>query len=123
MERIFGLDTAGNVTEWNTTTAQITGFSEDEATGRHFVNTFMHYEALESVAEVLNSALQGQDVSNYELPIYTKAGVLRRILLSASPVRSPEGFVEGVVGTGVEIKGTVDSAELKWPSEGSLSSA
>ena len=41
---IFGIDVLGNVNEWNDKTAEITGFSKDEAFGKplgtHSVTTF-----------------------------------------------------------------------------------
>ena len=41
---IFGIDVLGNVNEWNDKTAEITGFSKDEAFGKplgtHFVTPF-----------------------------------------------------------------------------------
>ena len=36
---IFGIDTAGNVNEWNQKVEQITGFNKDEVMGHNLVKT------------------------------------------------------------------------------------
>eukprot|EP00930_Biecheleria_cincta_P053498 TRINITY_DN3901_c0_g1_i2.p1 TRINITY_DN3901_c0_g1~~TRINITY_DN3901_c0_g1_i2.p1 ORF type:complete len:3527 (-),score=831.98 TRINITY_DN3901_c0_g1_i2:238-9594(-) len=100
---IFGIDTEGKISEWNKKTAEITGFTSNEALGKNLVNNFIHLNYRESVNEVLRRALNGHESSNYELPIFTKCGMQREILLNATTRRSPSGSVIGVVGVGQDI--------------------
>ena len=71
---IFGLDTAGNVNEWNQKVEQITGFNKDEVMGHNLVKTRITEEFKKPVQEVLDKALKGNETSNYEVPLFTKSG-------------------------------------------------
>jgi PAS domain S-box-containing protein len=64
---IFGIDLNGLVNEWNFKTAEITGFSKDEAIGKPLVSTFIVKKLRLSVQLVLDNALKGEETSNYEL--------------------------------------------------------
>eukprot|EP00930_Biecheleria_cincta_P101742 TRINITY_DN933_c0_g2_i2.p1 TRINITY_DN933_c0_g2~~TRINITY_DN933_c0_g2_i2.p1 ORF type:complete len:2380 (-),score=509.92 TRINITY_DN933_c0_g2_i2:507-7646(-) len=99
---IFGIDTEGNISEWNKKTAEITGFPKAEALGTNLVNNFIQHDYKQSVREVLYKALEGEETSNYELPLFTKGGTERHILLNATARRS-NGKVVGVVGVGQDI--------------------
>ena len=71
---IFGVDTNGNVNEWNQKVEQITGFTKDEVMGHNLVQTRITEEFKQSVQEVLSEALKGNETSNYEVPLFTKSG-------------------------------------------------
>ena len=58
---IFGIDTNGLVNEWNNKTAEITGFSRDEAYGRPLVSTFIKENLRSSVKSVMDNALKGNE--------------------------------------------------------------
>lgn len=64
---IFGIDSNGCVNEWNFKTAELTGFSRDEAFGKPFVNTFVPLSQRETVDDMLSKALKGFETSNYDL--------------------------------------------------------
>jgi len=57
----------GNVNEWNNKTAEITGFTKEEALNSPLVTTFIMPKLRRSVQEVMDNALQGNETSNYEL--------------------------------------------------------
>jgi PAS domain S-box-containing protein len=69
---IFGIDVRGTVNEWNNKTAEITGYSSEEAIGKPLVSTFIVKNLRESVQRVMDLALQGNETSNYELEFRTK---------------------------------------------------
>ncbi|MZH42027.1 MAG: PAS domain S-box protein, partial [Nitrospinae bacterium] len=100
---IFGVDTNGNVNEWNQKVEQITGFTKDEVMGHNLVETRITEEFKESVQEVLNEALKGNETSNYEVPLFTKGGERVVVLLNATTRRNPQGRIVGVVGVGQDI--------------------
>jgi PAS domain S-box-containing protein len=100
---IFGIDDEGKVNEWNQKSAEITGFSADEVRGKSLVEDFITAEYRESVNEVLQNALQGNETSNYEFPLYTKDKSLVRVLLNATTRRNANGDIVGVVGVGQDI--------------------
>jgi PAS domain S-box-containing protein len=100
---IFGIDNNGKVNEWNQKSAAITGFHSDEVLGKNLVEEFISAEYRESVNEVLQKALKGDETSNYEFPLYTKGNDLVMVLLNATTRRDTKGAVIGVVGVGQDI--------------------
>jgi PAS domain S-box-containing protein len=64
---VFGIDLNGLVNEWNDKTAEITGYSKDEAMGEPLVSRFIVKKLKKSVQKVLDNALRGEETSNYEL--------------------------------------------------------
>eukprot|EP00928_Gymnodinium_smaydae_P004211 TRINITY_DN11461_c0_g1_i3.p1 TRINITY_DN11461_c0_g1~~TRINITY_DN11461_c0_g1_i3.p1 ORF type:complete len:1936 (+),score=506.74 TRINITY_DN11461_c0_g1_i3:44-5809(+) len=100
---IFGIDTKGMVTEWNAKATEVSGYSKAETIGRHLVHTFIHLEYRSSVSNVLEQALAGKEVANFELPLFTRDGKRREVLLNATPRRGDDGSVTGVLGVGQDI--------------------
>ena len=92
---IFGIDVHGNVNEWNNKTAEITGFSGEEAFGNPLVETFIVPKLRESVNEVLDNALKGVETSNYELEFRTKSNEVRYLLVNATTRRDAENNIVG----------------------------
>ncbi|WP_026843752.1 PAS domain-containing protein [Brumicola pallidula] len=100
---IFGVDAEGNVNQWNQKSAEITGFQSDEVLGKNLVEEFITADYRESVNEVLQKALKGNETSNFEFPLYTKDNNLVMVLLNATTRRNANGDVVGVVGVGQDI--------------------
>ena len=84
---IFGIDVEGNLNEWNNKTARITRFSSNEAIGKHLVSTFIVPNLWNSVQNIIDNALQGQETSNYELQIHTKTNETKYLLGNATTRR------------------------------------
>ena len=85
---IFGIDVDGNVNEWNAMTSSITGYSKEEAFEKPLVSTFIVPKLRQSVQEVLDNALHGNETSNYELEFETKKSGETRYLLVNATTRS-----------------------------------
>nr|WP_297349070.1 PAS domain-containing protein [uncultured Glaciecola sp.] len=100
---IFGVDADGHVNQWNQKSAEITGFQPDEVMGKNLVEEFITAEYRESVNDVFQKALKGDETANFELPIYTKNNNLVMVLLNATTRRDANGDVVGVVGVGQDI--------------------
>uniref|UniRef100_A0A6V2LA27 histidine kinase n=1 Tax=Ditylum brightwellii TaxID=49249 RepID=A0A6V2LA27_9STRA len=100
---IFGIDVDGNVNEWNEKTAEITGYSKEEAFNKPLVSTFIVPKLRESVQGVLDNALQGNETSNYELEFETKVNEIRYLLVNATTRRDPDGNIVGVVGVAQDV--------------------
>eukprot|EP00929_Paragymnodinium_shiwhaense_P080219 TRINITY_DN4181_c1_g1_i1.p1 TRINITY_DN4181_c1_g1~~TRINITY_DN4181_c1_g1_i1.p1 ORF type:complete len:2022 (+),score=462.95 TRINITY_DN4181_c1_g1_i1:170-6235(+) len=100
---IFGIDTEGKVTEWNRKAALITGFTKQDTCGSPFVESFIHKDYREEVGRVLTEALDGNETANFELPLFTRDGQRRVILLNATTRRGADGEVTGVIGVGQDI--------------------
>jgi PAS domain S-box-containing protein len=100
---IFGIDTQGNINEWNQQAEKITGFDKAEVIGLHLVADFITDDYKASVGLVLANALKGDETANYEFPLYTKAGDRIDILLNSTTRRDASGQIWGVVGVGQDI--------------------
>jgi len=100
---IFGVDNKGLITEWNQKTTEITGFSKDEVLGKNLVEKYITEDYKDSVKEVLDKALRGEETANYELPLYTKDNKRIIVLLNATTRRDSSGNIIGVVGVGQDI--------------------
>ncbi|MDE0863631.1 MAG: PAS domain S-box protein [Rubripirellula sp.] len=100
---IFGIDSNGLVNEWNQTSEEITGFKKEDVLGKDLVETYITGDYQEAVKNVLDNALNGQETSNYELPLFTKDGRRVIVLLNASTRRNPAGEITGVLGVGQDI--------------------
>ena len=83
---------------WNDKTAEITGFSKEEAFNRPMVSTFIEPKLQESVQTVLDNALHGNETSNYQLEFRTKSNETRYLLVNATTRRDADSNIVGVVG-------------------------
>ena len=100
---IFGIDVNGEVNEWNDKTAEITGYSRDEAMGNNLVETFIVPSLRQSVQNILVSALEGVETSNYELEFRTKSNEVRYLLVNATTRRDANNNIIGVVGVAQDV--------------------
>ncbi len=103
---IFGIDVDGTINEWNNKTAEITGFSREEAIGKPLVSQFIKKNIQESVQAVLDNALRGNETSNYELELRTKSNEVRYLLVNATTRRNADNVVVGVVGVAQDVTET-----------------
>ena len=82
---IIRVDKNLKIVVWNDRTVFQTGFTKEEALGQDLVEKFIDEESRPSVREVLRKALvDGVNTENYELPLFTKQGARRDMLLSAT---------------------------------------
>jgi len=100
---IFGIDTHGNVSEWNQRAASICGWTKEEAVGKNLVEWFISADCSDEVGAVLTKALAGDETANFEFALYTKDGRRRELLLNATTRRGADGEVTGVIGVGQDI--------------------
>ena len=100
---IFGVDTDGNINEWNQMVARITGYGKDEVESKNLVKGYITDEYKAPVKEVLDKALKGEETDNYQVPIFTKDRRRVMVLLNATTRRDAEGNIIGVVGVGQDI--------------------
>lgn len=100
---IFGIDTIGRVKDWNQKTAEITGFSADEALNQDLVETFIAPDFQPAVRELVRNALRGRGTTNFELEIQKKDGEIRYLLVNANPRRDLKNQIVGVVAFAQDI--------------------
>jgi len=100
---IFGIDWHGRINEWNQVCAKITGFEKKEVIGKVLINEFILDGYKVAVTDLLKSALRGKNVTNYELPIYTRNGQVVTMLFNATARRDVNSNIVGVLGVGQDI--------------------
>jgi PAS domain S-box-containing protein len=84
---IFGIDVHDMVTEWNQTAFRLTGFTKAEVLGKHLVDTYITPEYQVGVNNVMQEALGGTEMANFEFPLFGKTGQRVDVLLNASRYR------------------------------------
>ena len=94
---IFGIDCMGDVNEWNQKMAELTGYSQDEAMGRHLVTTFIDERVQDSAQHVLDKALTGKGTSHFEMEIRTISNNVRHFLVNVNTRRDADNVVVGAV--------------------------
>jgi PAS domain S-box-containing protein len=104
---IFGTDKSGRINEWNHQSAEITGLSKEEVMGKDFLQVLIEPEFQASLAQVLQSALEGRGTANFEFPFFTKDRRRVDVLLNATTRRDADGAIIGVIGVGQVIAGPV----------------
>lgn len=108
---IFGIDWNGRINEWNQVTAKITGYAKSEVLGKKLIDEFILDGYKVAVTDLLKNALRGKDVTNYELPIYTRNGKVVTMLFNATPRRNLNAEIIGVVGVGQNITELIEYRE------------
>ena len=94
---IFGIDSDGLVNEWNEKTAEILGYTREEAFDRPLIETFILPDMQASAHDIMESARQGRGTSNYELEFCTKSSEIRHLLVNVTTRRDARNNVVGVV--------------------------
>jgi PAS domain S-box-containing protein len=89
----------------------MTGFSKTEAVGKDLVETFITNDFKDSVREVLDKALLGEETSNYEFPLFSKTGKRIHLLLNATSRRAKDQTILGVIGIGQDITDRSENEE------------
>jgi PAS domain S-box-containing protein len=92
-----------NVNEWNNKTAEITGYSKEEAFGCSLVDTFFVPEIQDAANEVLDNALEGIGMSNFEIEFQAKSSEIRHLLVNMTPHRDMDGNIIGVVAIAQDV--------------------
>ena len=104
---IFGIDANLRVNEWNQSVAKITGYDKEEAMDCLFIEKFISDIDTESVTNIFSIALQGEESSDFELNLNTRAGKTATILFNTTTRRNLKGFVTGVIGIGHDMTRSV----------------
>uniref|UniRef100_H3GKE4 histidine kinase n=1 Tax=Phytophthora ramorum TaxID=164328 RepID=H3GKE4_PHYRM len=97
---IFGVNTDGEINEWNQKIEEITGYHKSMVLGQSLVDAFINAENRPEVRKLLSQALIGIDVEEMELPMTTAAGHPLLLLVNASSKKDMHGNIRGVIGVG-----------------------
>jgi PAS domain S-box-containing protein len=97
------LDREGKIVRFNRACEQITGYSFDEVRDRYLWNLFLIPEELGTVKAIFAKLQAGQFPNESENYWVTKDGSRRLIAWSNTALLDHQGYVEFVIGTGIDI--------------------
>jgi signal transduction histidine kinase len=87
--------------------------SAEEATGRNIMSV-IDVEARGAMGDVLNHALAGEDVDNFQITLTTQSGAKVELLLNATTRLDKHGIISGVVFVGQDVTALTKAvAELR----------
>ncbi len=93
---VFGIDRGGYISEWNGSTAELTGYSRNEVIGKKWT-TLLDSKLEERARAAIADVLEGNPIGNWELQLVTKSGNKVVLLISMSPRRDNDKNIQGVV--------------------------
>ncbi len=100
---IIGLDSDGNILEFNPYIESLTGYTKEEAIGKNWYDNFIMNEKKEYTKQVVQEAFKGKTIKNQENQMVTKKGNIIDILWSNSPLYDINQNVIGMIATGIDI--------------------
>lgn len=89
---IFGIDVKGNINIWNKKTAELTGYSREEALGKPIVNFFIDNNGIN---DLFVETLKGAEVANYQGQFTSRNGNVRHLLINFTCRRDENGIITG----------------------------
>jgi len=95
------------INEWNEKTAEVTGYSKEEAFGNALVDQYIMPDFQAAFQSVIENALAGYGTSNFELEFRTKSDEIRHLLINATTRRDVSNNIVGVVGVAQEVTESV----------------
>ncbi len=117
------LDGEGRLVQFNRTSQEITGYRLDEVLGRSIWDLFLVPEEIESFKRGISELSSDWLADRHETHWRTRDNDLRTILWSYSVVRSADGSVDHIIGTGLDITDSRRSEQARLESEAIYSMA
>ena len=99
---IIGTDVRGYITEWNHSATQVTGYARNESYFQK-LSEFLTLETQVRFSHDVSKVLKGDVIANSELVICAKDSRKLTLLINATPRRSSNGEVVGVLLIGQDI--------------------
>jgi PAS domain S-box-containing protein len=100
---VLVLDKTGKIVRFNRTCEEVSGYTAQEVLGKQVWDFLIPPEQVESVKGVFQNLVAGMFPSKYENYWVAKNGQRRLIALSNTALLSPDGSVEFVIPTGIDI--------------------
>jgi PAS domain S-box-containing protein len=97
---IFGVDKDGWINEWNHVAESLSEFSRDYVSGKRLHDIFNRVESRKIFEQLIENALNDIPSGDVEIPLITGTGKKLILLVSASPRRSVQDEITGVIFVG-----------------------
>src|SRR5262249_16253928 len=99
---IFGIDTSGYITEWNSESVRLTGDEKREVYAQH-LNMVFGKKKEEEVTALLQDLATGEGVANIEVELLTRFDDPLTVLLNTTPRLNASGHIVGTLFVGQDI--------------------
>ncbi len=100
---IFGINKEGDITEWNSFSRDITGYSKSEALTKNLYEDLIIYEDRKKIHDLVTGIIENNVSASHELPIITKSGEIVTLLFNGSARRDYDNNIIGIVCVGQDI--------------------
>ncbi|MBN1252895.1 MAG: PAS domain S-box protein [Bacteroidales bacterium] len=100
---IFVIDKNGKINIWNKSAEKITGYKKEEILNKNFAGELFEGENKKNIASIIENALKGYEIENYEFEIKQQNGKFKKILLNTSAHLDIKGNIKGVICAGQDI--------------------
>lgn len=100
---IVVMDRQGSIVFFNRACEEATGYTSTEVQGRIFFDFLLVPEEVAGVRRIFSELSAGQFPNRHENDWVAKNGIRRRILWSNTALLDPQGEVQFVVGTGIDV--------------------
>lgn len=100
---IIGIDTRGYITDWNTHSARLTGYTKNEAYTKKFKDLLL-FDTYKQVFEAeMAKAAEGNSEQNFEVMVKCKSGLILTVLVNLTPRTNTGGQIIGSVLVGHDV--------------------
>lgn len=100
---IIGIDTRGYITDWNTHSARLTGYSKNEAYTKKFKDLLLLDTYKQIFETQLTRSIEGKSEQNFEVMMKCKSGLILTVLINITPRTNTGGQVIGSVLVGHDV--------------------
>ena len=100
---VLVLDRTGRIVRFNRTCEEVSGYKADEVVGRFVWDMLIPPEQVEGVKAVFNNLVAGMFPNRYENYWVAKDGARKLISWSNTALLAPDGSVEFVIPTGIDL--------------------
>ncbi len=100
---IIGIDTRGYITDWNTHSTRLTGYTKNEAYTKKFKDLLL-FDTYKQVFETeMASLTEAKSEQNFEVMVKCKSGLILTVLVNITQRTNPGGQVIGSVLVGHDV--------------------
>jgi len=100
---IFGVNSKGEINEWNHELERITGYSKVDVMGRNFVDNYIVNDDKAAVDDVLQKTLAGEEAAYFSFSLSTQSGEKIDVRFNSTTRRNGNDEIIGMIGVGQDI--------------------
>ena len=95
-DAIITLNAENMVLSWNEGAREIFGYVQEEAVGKNIDKLLIRDDVREEALQLTQKAHGGEKIRSFESVRYSKEGTPKNVLITATPLKNPEGAIYGI---------------------------